>query len=326
LENLISVIVPVYNVENFLPRCVDSLLRQTYTNIEIILINDGSTDQSGVICDVYGKKDARVKVFHQENKGLSGARNAGVFFAKGDYVAFVDSDDFIADTMLERLYNLLVQNNCDIAQCRYLKFDDDKKIKLAQNTNYKTEISDSCGFLKEFFLSSDINNTVVWNKLYKSELVFNLPFIEGKTNEDEFWTYKVFAAAKNIVVTNEELYYYYQRPDSIMGSKFSIARLDIVEAKLQQQEFVEKNLPQLATSSKCDLWFCCIYALQMSKVHLQGSDLAKAAAIVKNAVKKYPLNSDDKKHLSGKNKLWMSMFKKMPAFTVKLRNLLRIGL
>jgi glycosyltransferase involved in cell wall biosynthesis len=238
-SDLISVIVPVYKVEDYLRRCIVSILNQTYSNIEIILVDDGSPDSSGDICDDYEKKDPRVKVIHKKNGGLSDARNAGIDIAKGKYTTFLDSDDWIAYDYIETLYDLLVRNGADISVCNFIRTE--------------TEIIEITGVAKDIYEFSNIQAldnlcgkfyeqlTVAWGKLYRTELFKEIRFPVGKIHEDEFTTYKVLYKAKKIVVTTEQLLYYWQRPDSIMGLGFKLTnRLHALEAFEERADFFEK--------------------------------------------------------------------------------------
>ena len=215
MNPLISIIVPIYKVEKYLCRCVDSILNQTYVNLEIILVDDGSPDDCPQICDDYAEKDNRIKVIHKENGGLSDARNAGMEIAKGKYISFIDSDDYVSLDFFETLYNTIITENSDIVECSVVKF---------YENNHFDSISDDFSvrnFSTVGGLSALISETLfhqhVWNKLYKSELVLDIPFAVGKLNEDEFWTYQVFGRAKRISRINKTMYFYFQRSNSIMG-------------------------------------------------------------------------------------------------------------
>jgi glycosyltransferase involved in cell wall biosynthesis len=212
----ISVIVPVYNVENYLSRCVESIIKQTCTNLEIILVDDGSTDASGKMCDEYAQRDNRITVIHKKNGGLSDARNAGLDIATGEYIGFVDSDDFIALNFYEILYNTLVENDSDLVYCKYQKFENEANIK--ETENYKVFQYDNIEFLNNFY-DDTTYKIVVWNKLYKRNIWENLRFPFGKIHEDVFVVHEVFYIANKISFVTSPSYYYFQREDSIMGSQ-----------------------------------------------------------------------------------------------------------
>lgn len=241
---LISIIVPIYKVEAYLKKCVESILNQTYKNLEIILVDDGSPDGCGKICDEYAQKDNRIKVIHKENGGLSSARNAGLEIATGEYISFIDSDDYVAENFIEKLYNLAVENNADISECNFLKFENDVVLK---NENESVELYTSYDMLKRMYNTHATRTIVVWNKLYKKKIYDNLRFPVGKINEDEFITYKAFYNSNNLIATtNLSLYYYRYSPQSIMGRKFNAKRLDLLDALEERKQFYkEKNEKEL---------------------------------------------------------------------------------
>ena len=221
----ISVIVPVYNVEKYLHRCVDSLLAQSYTNIEIILINDGSVDRSGEICDEYAQREPRVKVMHQEYNGVADARNKGVAMATGDYIIFLDGDDEADKEYVGKLYKTLKENDLDIAQCCLLR------IRNGQPIN-KLEVKDGVRIfngmemqMKTFDRDRYFCN-VVCGKLFKKELFEGLSFPYGRINEDESMIYLLTFKSSRVGIIDDYLYYYHYNGDSITEKKYNIHRLD----------------------------------------------------------------------------------------------------
>lgn len=238
-NDLISIIIPIYNVEKYIHKCLDSICNQTYQNIEIILVEDGSPDNCGKICDEYAQKDKRIIVIHKENGGLSSARNAGLDIAKGEYISFIDSDDFIALDFIEKLYLLCINNNVDIAECNFLRFENDI---LKDKTISDIEIYTPLEMQNRIYSDFNMRTIIVWNKLYKRYIYENMRFPIGKINEDEFCTYKAFYNCKSkIAVTNEKLYFYRYSPNSIMGKNFNLKRLDILEAYEERKEFYKNN-------------------------------------------------------------------------------------
>ena len=226
-NNQISIVVPVYNVEEYLLRCLKSLVHQTYNNIEIILVDDGSTDNSGKICDEFGDRYPQIKTVHKHNGGLSDARNLGIQLAQGSYIGFVDSDDWIAIDMYEKLYMELRESNADIAVCeRDLVIDD--RIVHTKCLN-SVQIMDSHDALKILAVDKKYKSHA-WNKLYKRELFSNIEFPVGKYYEDILIMYKLFEKAKRIVFIDHAYYYYYQRKNSIVGSKNLDSLDDYIEA------------------------------------------------------------------------------------------------
>ena len=181
MEKLVSIIVPVYNVEKYLSKCIDSILAQTYKNLEIILVDDGSKDNSGTICDEYSKKDKRIKIIHKPNGGISDVRNHGLKIATGDYIGFVDSDDYIAEDMFETLVSLLEKNDADISIVSFYEYYNGKLIGVRENEN--VEIMNKVEAIKELLIDRKIQS-YTWNKLFKKELFDGLQFPVGKNFED----------------------------------------------------------------------------------------------------------------------------------------------
>ena len=259
----VSIIVPVYQVENYIRQCIDSILVQTFTDFELILVDDGSKDKSGQICDEYAVLDQRVKVIHKENGGLSDARNCGMDQAVGNYFMFVDSDDYIAPTMLEYLYKALMNKEADIAVCNFLHFfEEDRKRDFS--TNIQSEVLSGA----EIFYSRKNERvygiwTVAWNKLYKRETLGNVRFRFGKYHEDEFWANDIYQLDIKIVTIPECLYYYRQRDNSIMGKKSAARNLDIIEA-LQERIYIYLKKPEYADQAYKVLVFSLEY-LEESK-------------------------------------------------------------
>lgn len=254
MKDMISVIVPVYKVEDYLERCITSIVNQTYKNLEIILIDDGSPDHCGEICDEWSRKDDRIKVIHKENGGLSDARNAGMKIATGEYIAFVDSDDWIDEKLLEVLLDALIDNYAQISACGIVKayddyFEDDKR-------NYSQKIYTSQEALNTLIHGNGFY-AVAWNKLYKAELLQNIQFPVGKLHEDEFFTYKVIARASRLVLCTEVKYYYRQRTGSIM-SGWSEKRLDALQAYKERNMFIKNNYPSLYVEDKVIFFLACV--------------------------------------------------------------------
>lgn len=216
LQILVSIIVPVYNVEEYLSRCVDSLCTQRYKNLEIILVDDGSTDKSGDICDQYKIYDSRIKVIHQENGGLSEARNSGINVAQGQYLAFVDSDDFVNERYIDTLLNLAFMYDAEIAICDYCKGVGGE---FPKKRNRRIQLIMAESMLQNWHGKYKRLETVAWNKLYKRELFVksNICYPKGYYHEDVQTTHLLINEANKVVITNEKLYYYFQRKNSITG-------------------------------------------------------------------------------------------------------------
>lgn len=233
----ISVIVPVYKVEAYLHRCVDSILGQTFTDFELILVDDGSPDDCPVICDEYAGKDSRVHVIHLENGGPSAARNAGIdwAFANSDsqWLTFVDSDDWIHPEMLERLLNAAVESNVAVSICGY-----------AETTGEEPEIHaedliPEIWSPEDFFIEHNVNVAVAWGKLYRRECFRIIRYPVGKIHEDEFTTYQVLFQLNKVAVIPGQMYWYFQNQHGIMKSPWTPKRLSALEAHKEQIEFFE---------------------------------------------------------------------------------------
>jgi len=241
----ISIIVPVYKVENWLLQCIDSLVNQTYRNLEIILVDDGSPDECPKLCDEAAKEDSRIIVIHKENGGLSDARNVGLKRATGQFVAFIDSDDRVHYKWIEMLYNLLKETNSDIAQCQFVSVDSNKN-PIINTETVQPNILTNIEALEKIESSEVIQYTVVWNKLYRMELFDNILFPVGRIHEDESTTYKLFYKAKKIVTTDIQLYFYFQSPSSIIRSAFTQKKLDFCLAYEERILFFkEKQMKDL---------------------------------------------------------------------------------
>ena len=225
-EPLISVIVPIYNVEEYLDKCINSILNQTYKNLEIILVDDGSPDNCPKMCDEYAKKDNRIKVIHKKNGGLSDARNKGIEIANGDYIGFVDSDDWILPTMYESLLSILLKYNADISVCELIRSKSEEiNIKKKKETIVSYSQKD---YIKKFFkIRSQSCEYYAWNKLYKKNIVEEEMYPKGLTSEDVLGTYKAILNSKTIVKTSEILYVYRINSGGITG-KFSNKDYDLL--------------------------------------------------------------------------------------------------
>lgn len=246
-KELITLIVPVYNVEKYLIKCVDSLLKQTYDNLEIILVDDGSTDNSSKLCDEYQKKDKRIKVIHKENGGLSDARNVAIDKAHGKYISFVDSDDFIACDMIELLYKNVIDNKADIAICGYQNTNEDEEIN-DNNIDYKELVYSNQEALETMLYQKDCT-TSAWAKLYKTTLFKDIRYPKGKICEDLDTTYLLFAQAKKIVINNQKKYFYLQRKNSIINSQFNPKRMDALKFAKKETKFIKKEFPSIVNSA-----------------------------------------------------------------------------
>ena len=317
-KNLISIIVPIYNVEKYLDKCINSIVHQTYKNIEIILVDDESPDNCPLICDEWAKKDKRIVVLHKKNGGLSDARNEGIKKAKGDYLCFVDSDDFIEEKYLEKLLESLIKHKTDVSQCGINYVDNNNK-------NIKT-----IGYDKDILITGRnaiieslnehfIENEVVWNKLYKKDIFNEIKFPNGKVHEDEYTTYKILYNEKNISIIKDALYNYRQSDNSIMRSNYSIKKyqdLDdaynekILYFKEKKDEVIYDMVIRSYLSNLSNIY------IKLKKSSVINPEVYKRIKMDYKFWYKYIIKS---RNISLKNKIKVSIFYISPRVYMKLK-------
>ncbi len=317
MKSLISVIVPIYKVENYIHKCIDSILSQTYSNLEIILVDDGSPDNCPQICDDYAIKDGRIKVVHKSNGGLSDARNAGMQVASGDYISFIDSDDYIASNMYELLLNRITEDDSDISICGVEMIWEEEKAptKLTIDGSYLLDNKDAMyALLRETKIKQP-----VWNRLYKRKTVDGTFFAKGKYHEDVFWSYQAIAKAEKVSVIGTPCYFYLQRKGSIMGENFSVKRLDSLEGYKERLQFLEKNYPEFVEQERTSRYFFCMYLMQFA--------IRTKCNEAYDKILEYSKYFKPKKYNNIKitHKMWIYMSKVSFKNTCRLRNLLKIG-
>lgn len=320
---LISVIVPVYKVEPYLDRCVQSIVDQTYRNLEIILVDDGSPDNCGAMCDAWAEKDSRIKVVHKANGGLSDARNAGLAVAAGQYIAFVDSDDWVAPEMYQLLLDRLVDDHSDISACGV-------EMVYENGTPSQSLTCSGCRLLsQEQAMAAVIDESwlkqPVWYKLYKAKQIKDVPFPVGKYHEDVFWTYQIVAKAASVSVFDTPCYYYLQRNNSIMGTEFSEKRLDAVDAKCQRIDFLRQKFPALVPIARIDLFYTQLYLGQQSLLCPDEATRKATFHKLHNVHKQYAITFADWLSLPLTHKIWALMAQVSLPLTCRLRNLLGVG-
>ncbi len=320
---LISVIVPIYNVEPYLDACVSSIAEQSYTNLEIILVDDGSPDRCPEMCDRWAEKDPRVRVIHKSNGGLSDARNCGMQQASGDYFSFVDGDDTIAPDFILSLYDALIASGSQIAMCA---------IRICSNGE---EIISETALVKKAYCSAeeclsalirDEIRQIVCNKLYDRTLLEGLFFPVGKRHEDEFWSFRVFGRCDRAVKTDYAGYNYWKRSGSIMDEPFSLTRLDQLEAKCQRQEYLAEHFPSLIRQGQKDVLFFTMYLGQHTLSEMNKQDRSQALHILKNTCRQYPPSFSLLKGCKFTHKIWLILEQLSFTGTCRLRNFLKIGL
>lgn len=269
----LSVIVPVYKVEPYLQKCIDSVLAQTFRNLELILVDDGSPDNCPAICDAAAEKDERVVVLHRKNAGLSAARNAGLAAARGDYIGFVDSDDYIAPEMYQTLYDAMVKNDAQLAVCNYIYVDENGEttgkwvspIKKEEVLNRVQAMDRLGGDGSWYYITA-------WNRLYRKELFENIRFPLGKLHEDEYIVHYVYWACERIVVVPQPLYFYVQRGGSIMRQRTLRRYLDNIWGIFDRIDFAQGHgLNRLAFRS-CNALLGLLVQVRLGQVKIRDDE------------------------------------------------------
>ncbi len=280
MNQLISVIVPIYKVEEFLDECVQSIVSQTYTNLEIILVDDGSPDRCPEMCDAWAAKDSRIKVIHKPNGGLSDARNAGLDIARGDYISFIDSDDWVDSSMLETMLRHIQKENASICACGILACYPDRSAPL--------NIRPIVGNPEQIFSLLYDNSAypvAACNKLYRKSCWEHLRFPVGKICEDAFTTYKLIHNADKIVQITDALYFYRIRENSIMTASFSKKRMDEEEVWRCNYEFVAEHYPKLQKNA-FDFYLQKVNVLIHAISHEQRAEFSHEYNFLYNILKK----------------------------------------
>ena len=279
MDKLISVIVPVYNVSKYLNQCVDSILNQSYQKLEVILVDDGSTDSSGVICNQYAKKDQRITVLHKKNGGLSDARNAGLEVAKGEYIGFVDSDDFIHPDMYKILVKILEENQADIAIANWLDFFDGREGEIHDKRTGNIVCFENIETL-EFLIYGEDRYQIsfsVWDRLYRREVIGNIFFPKGKCYEDIVWSAKVFYGTKKTAYIDRSLYFYRRRNDSIVGtdSMYGLSARAITDEIPQMEELIQflKDIKQEKMADEITYFLYEVVLKYYSRCYFNKSEL-----------------------------------------------------
>ena len=252
--DLISVIIPIYNVEKYLRRCLDSICNQMYQNLEIVLVDDGSTDSSGKIADEYARRDTRFHVMHKQNGGLSDARNAGLSYCHGTYIVFVDSDDYVTEDYVMVLYDLLKHNHADISV-----------VSLTHQEEELSKISDSAA--AKIYNTKEALQDLLYQrisasanaKMYRAELFSDIRYPKGRLYEDVIATYQIFEKATKVVWCDIKKYWYYVRTDSIVRSAFNVKKMDYVYNCEEVLEEVKKKYPALSKAAESRLLWAAIH-------------------------------------------------------------------
>lgn len=293
---LISIVVPIYKTEEYLRKCVDSILHQTYPNIEVILVDDESPDSSAAICDEYARRDTRVKVIHQKNMGLAGARNSGMDVASGELIAFVDSDDYIEEDMYMCMYESMQATQADIAVCGFLK----QWTSKSQNVTYGQNEFSQYEALEELVKNNRAGGCEAWNKLYQKKLFDGIYFPVGRLWEDMLTQYKLYQRVNKIVSVDKALYHYIQREGSILHTFHGIDDCYRVQAFYERAVNLEEQYPELARYSFDGIALECMKnCIQIVKrYHKRTNVFYDTYAIGRNAylkIKKHKVSSWKKK-------------------------------
>lgn len=300
-DDLISVIVPVYNVEKYLHKCINSIINQTYKNLEIILIDDGSTDNSGKICDEYALKDNRIKVIHKENGGLSSARNAGLDICSGDYIGFVDSDDYIAEDMYEYLYVNFKKNNADVAMCNFYNVFENRIEKSFSINDFdlseqETMLSINLKYAYNAFIA-------VWNKLYKKTIIKSIRFPLNKCSEDSAILIDWILKTKKMSYTSNASYYYVRRVNSLSNRKIDEHLFDEVENFNKILKICHKKFGNCIDIAQADLFIA--YRISLDRL-LKSSNInmyIEEKIICQNYFRKYIRKFIFNNNINNKTKL-----------------------
>lgn len=320
---LISVVIPIYNTEKYLEDCIKSVVNQSYTNLDIILVNDGSTDKSKDICEKWTKKDPRIRLINQINMGAAMAKNTGLDAIKGDLFMILDSDDLLHQNNIEILYNCMQKQNSEIIEaCHTTIFEEFKNINIYQNNkieNFNTENA-----LKELIISRKFHQTP-WNKLYKTKLLKDLRFPKGRYIDDEYWTYKLFANSKKITWVDSMIYFYRQHEQSTMGRQYSIKRLDAIDALYERYNFIKEKFPSLGKIAYRAFLNNSIYNFQKLCMFSELDEDEKYRNDLLNKIKQ-SLEKDKINDFTIKDKLLFYSFCRYPYAISKIRNMLGRGI
>lgn len=318
-DPMISVIVPIYNVEPYLDKCIGSIVNQSYKNLEIILVDDGSPDRCPEICDQWATRDNRIRVIHKENGGGGSARNAGLDVATGELIAFVDSDDYVSEDMLGHLCELLA-SGADIAECDFVEVADD-------NADFSCGDKTVCKYAAQEAMAEHIRDRVfrqlIWNKLYRREVIGDIRFPVGKSIDDEFFTYRVLGNAKTLIHSEKICYAYRQQEKSVMHAMGAQKRLQGVEAKILRHNYIRESYPELVELSLKNLWFTCIYQGQLSQRELEREACNRNMTCLQEILAEYPCKRNE---CTVQEKIWLLWAAVSLKTVCRMRNILGIGL
>ncbi len=319
---MISVIVPVYNVEKYLDCCIKSILNQSYSDLEIILVDDGSPDNCPMLCDAWAKRDQRIKVIHKENGGLSDARNTGLAVATGSMIGFVDADDWIGPRMYELLEKALNDDKSDIAACTVKEVWDNGKQEFltVQERSVLKALDAQIALLEESKLKQP-----VWYKLYKRDVVKGILFEKNTINEDVLWSSFVIGNANTVSIIDYVGYYYRQHENSIMGKSYSFERISVVNSYCKIYEYMKRSSPSLSAKAKQKILLGCIYHGQMSLRYLTVNEIKKAFSFFTRIRNNYKIDKEVLSISDSTQKIWLLLSAISLKLTCRIKNMLKVG-
>ena len=271
---LISIIIPVYQVEKYLDKCITSVVNQTYTNLEIILVDDGSPDRCPIICDEWKSRDPRIKVIHQKNGGLSHARNEGLKIATGEFISFVDSDDWIEPNMVEILLTAMQETDADITICRYQKETNNVQESISSPSSLERKAYTAEEALELLISSKNIISTAVWDKLFRRQVIGDIHFAEGKIFEDSLWTAQVIGSAQIIISIDIPLYHYFFRSDGLSHNvnNLKCRFRDLTEMLERRIQYLHEKYPSLENLAIAKYQIFCCYNYTQISLNLRQYD------------------------------------------------------
>ena len=286
----ISVIIPVFNVEQYVNKCLESIVSQSYPNLEIIIIDDGSTDNSRYICKKHSKRDKRIKLIYQKNVGLSGARNRGIDIAKGEFLSFIDSDDWIESDMISTLYKINLEYESDISVCNFRRIYEEDIVNLNSVTiaqkNSDIVVLEETKKIEALLNNDYLVGNMVWNKLFKRHLFSKVRFPVGKIYEDTYVLHELYDCANKIAVSNEIKYNYCQRIGSISRRSFNIEMVDYIDGCIERHKYISEHYPILECKSRSQIFTSLLDIMQLAysgdSIDKYKIELARYVDIVRN--------------------------------------------
>ena len=320
---MISVIVPVYKAERVLCKCLTSICAQTVKPLKITLVDDGSPDGSAVICEEWSLRDLRISTIHKNNGGAADSRNTGTVISNGDFIGFVDSDDWIDSRMYEILMRVQQTQGADIVECLLERFDDNTVVSTYDDSPFQAERYNTEQALEEIIRERKFHQTPV-NKLYKRSLAVAVAWQAGKICEDEYWTYQVIGMAAVIASIPVVLYHYYQSVGSVMRQAYSLKRLVCVDAYEERLGYVTRNYPRLIPVANRSYLGACMFHYQMLTRHHD----VDASGVERAKLHRRFCTGDWRGLVAGANlkyKVWYMLFRVAPDFTARVRNAFGIG-